>query len=171
MDYIKEKASNLNISPEEYIERVKNYEKQKEQEIAEQDVQNLMNRGVDEETAREIVQTKLARKEFEKEKQELQRRIAEEEKKQKEDAEYVEFVKAHPDVKTEDIPKEVFELAEKIGINAAYNQYENKILKEKLKQIEQARKNVASSPVELTTDGSSTDQASKDAFWEGFDSE
>lgn len=171
MDYIKEKASNLNISPEEYIERVKNYEKQKEQEIANKDIQNLIDRGIDEELAREIVETKLARKEFEKEKAELQKRLAEDEAKKKEDAEYIEFINTHQDIKVDDIPQEVFELSKSIGLNAAYNQYENKILKEKLKQLEQAQVNASSSPVNLTSDGSSTEQMSKDAFFEGFDSE
>ena len=170
MDYIKEKASNLNISPEEYIERVKNYEKQKEQELADRDIQNLVNKGIDEDLAREIVETKLARKEFEKEKAEMQKRLAEDEAKKKEDAEYIEFINTHPDIKVDEIPQEVFELSKSIGLNAAYNQYENKILKEKLQQLEQAQKNASTSPVGLTTDGSSTEQMSKDPFLEGFDS-
>lgn len=171
LDYIKEKASNLGISPKEYINRVKNYEEQKKKEAQEADIQRYVNNGVDEQTAREIVQTRLAREQFEKERSEYQKRIAEEEKKQKEDAEYVEFIKTHPDVKVDEIPQEVFEQAEKIGISAAYNQYENKMLKEKLKQLEQAQQNASSSPVGLTSDGSAVDQASRDAFLEGFDSE
>lgn len=171
MDYIKEKAGNLNISPEEYIERVKNYEEQKKKEAQEADIQRYVNNGLSEEIARDIVQTKLARQELEKEKAEYQKRIAAEEKKAKEDAEYVDFIKSHPEVKVDEIPQEVFELSREIGINAAYNQYENKLLKEKLKQYEQAQQNVQTSPVGLTSDGSSTEQMSKDAFFEGFDSE
>ena len=171
MDYIKEKASTLNISPEEYIERVKTYEKQKEQELADRDIQNLIDKGIDEQLAREIIETKLARKEFEKEKAELQKRLAEDEAKKKEDAEYIEFINSHPEIKVDEIPQEVFEQSASIGLNAAYTQYENKLLKEKLKQLEQAKANTSSSPVGLTTDGSSTEQQSKDAFWEGFDSE
>ena len=171
MDYIKEKAGNLNISPEEYIERVKSYEEQKKKEAQEADIQRYVNNGLSEEIARDIVQTKLARQELEKEKAEYQKRIAAEEKKAKEDAEYVDFIKSHPEVKVDEIPQEVFELSREIGINAAYNQYENKLLKEKLKQYEQAQQNVQTSPVGLTSDGSSTEQMSKDAFFEGFDSE
>lgn len=170
MDYIKEKASSLNISPEEYIGRVKSYEEQKKRETQEADIQRYVDNGIDEATAREIVQTKLAREEFEKEKAEYQRRLAEEEKKQKEDAEYIEFINTHPELKVDEIPQEVFEQSKEIGLNAAYNQYENKLLKEKIKQMEQTMKNASSSPVGLTSDGSSTDQQSKDAFLEGFDS-
>ena len=171
MDYIKEKANSLNISPEEYIGRVKSYEEQKKRETQEADIQRYVNNGVDEATAREIIQTKLAREEFEREKAEYQKRLAEEERKSKEDAEYVEFIKTHPEVKVDEIPQEVFDMSRDIGITAAYNQYENKLLKEKIKQLEQAQNNVSSSPVALTSDGSSVDQASKDAFMEGFDSE
>ena len=160
MDYIKEKASNLNIS-----------EKQKEQETADRDIQNLVDKGIDETLAREIVETKLARKEFEKERAELQKRLAEDEAKKKEDAEYIEFINTHPEIKVDEIPQEVFENSKAIGLNAAYNQYENKLLKEKLKQLEQAQQNASSSPVALTTDGSTTEQQSKDAFFMGFDSE
>jgi hypothetical protein len=171
MDYIKEKASSLNISPEEYIGRVKSYEEQKKKEAQEEDIQRYVNSGLSEEIAREIVQTKLARQELEKEKAEYQKRIAEEEKKSKEDAEYVEFIKAHPEIKVDEIPQEVFDMSREIGITAAYNQYENKLLKEKIKQFEQSIKNASSSPVSLTSDGSTTEQNSKDAFFEGFDSE
>ena len=171
LDYINENASNLGVSKREYIARVKDYAEQKKRESQEADIQRYVNNGVDEQTAREIIQTKLAREQFEKEKAEYQKRIAEEEKKQKEDAEYVEFIKTHPEVKVDEIPQEVFDMSRDIGITAAYNQYENKLLKEKIKQMEQAQQNASSSPVGLTSDGSSVDQASKDAFLEGFDSE
>lgn len=171
LDYIKDKASKLGISTKEYIGRVKAYEEEQKKKSQEADVERYVRSGVDEQTAREIVQTRLAREEFEKERAEYQKRLAEEEKKQKEDAEYLEFIKTHPEVKVDEIPQEVFDMSRNIGINAAYNQYENKLLKEKIKQLEQAQKNASSSPVSLTSDGSSVDQASKDAFLEGFDSE
>lgn len=107
---------------------------------------------------------------FEKKEAEYQKRIAEEEKKQKEDAEYVEFIKSHPDIKVDEIPQEVFEESKNIGISAAYNQFKVKELEEKIKQMEQSLKNASSSPVGLTSDGSATEQQSKDAFLEGFDS-
>lgn len=170
MDYVKDKAAALNISPEEYINRVKSYEEQKRKEAQEQEIQKYVNNGVPEDIAREVMQTKLAREEFEKERAEYQKRIAEEEKKAKEDAEYIDFIKTHPELKVDEIPQEVFESSKEIGITAAYNQYENKMLKEKIKQMEQNIKNASSSPVGLTSDGSTTEQQSKDAFLEGFDS-
>ena len=63
MDYIKGKASQMNISPEEYINRVKEYEKKKEQEEAEKNIQDLVNKGYDEEIARRLIKAELAQKE------------------------------------------------------------------------------------------------------------
>lgn len=171
LEYVKGNASKLGISGKDYITRVKDYEKQKEKEQQEADMERYMDRGFTREEANEIIQTRLAREQFERERAELQKRIEADEKKQKEDAEYVEFIKAHPEIKVDEIPQEVFEKAEKIGIDAAYNQYQVKILKEEIEKLKQTQQNVSSSPVGLTSDGGATEQASKDAFLEGFDSE
>ena len=174
LDFIKDSASKINVNSREYITRVQNYQKEQEQkkreEAQERDIQKYINEGLSEEVARDIVEAKLAKEELEKERAEYQKRIAEEEKKAKEDAEYIDFIKAHPELKIDEIPQEVFESSKEIGITAAYNQYENKMLKEKIKQMEQNIKNASSSPVGLTSDGSTTEQQSKDAFLEGFDS-
>lgn len=170
LSYINEKASQFGVTPKEYIAKVKDYEKQKEQELINQDIQNMVSNGIDEAIARRVAETEAARKEWEKEKAELQKLKDEELKKQKENKEYEEFINAHPDVKAEEIPEEVFKDAKEMGLSAAYEKYENKILKEKIKQLELNQKNAVSSPVGLTSDGSSTEQESKDAFLEGFDS-
>ena len=170
MDYIKEKASSLNISPEEYIGRVKSYEEQKKKEAQEADIQRYVNGGLSEEVARDIVETKLARQELEKERAEYQKRIEEITNKQKEDEEYLKFIDSHPDVKGDEIPQEVFELSKDIGINAAYNQYLVKKLTEENEKLKQAQQNASSSRVVLTSDGSSVQATAKDPFLEGFDS-
>ena len=108
-------------------------------------------------------QLKNEKAEFEKQKAELQ---AQKDK----DREYEEFLKAYPEVKAEEIPVEVFENAKSIGMRSAYAQYENKLLKEKIKQMELNNKNASTSPVTAISDGSPTEQATKDAFLEGFDS-
>ena len=130
-----------------------------------------ISNGIDEATARRVAETEAARKEFEKERQELQKLREEEERKQKENKEYEDFISAHPDIKPETIPAEVFQRAKEIGLNNAYLEYENKQLIEKIKQLELNKTNASTSPVGLTSDGSSTEQMSKDAFLEGFDSE
>lgn len=171
LDYIRGKASELGISQRDYMARVREYEKDQAKEAADNEMRKLVSRGIDEETARRIVNVELAQKQLEKEKAELQKMREAEAAKEKENKEYEEFLTNHADIKAEDIPTEVFEAAKTLGLNAAYNQYENKVLKEKLKQMEQAIQNASSSPVGLTSNGSSTEQESKDAFFEGFDSE
>lgn len=90
--------------------------------------------------------------------------------KEKKDGEYDEFLKAYPEVEVEKIPIEIFENAKKSTLLNAYREYENKILKEKIKQMEQNQKNASSSVVTPTSDGSVVEQQGKDAFIEGFDS-
>ena len=170
LDYLKENASKLGVSLKEYINRVKNYEAQKQKETQEQDVQNLVNNGVPESIAREVIETKLAREKFEKKEAEYQKQIEEITNKQKEDEEYLKFIDSHPDVKADEIPQEVFELSKDIGINAAYNQYLVKKLTEENEKLKQAQQNASSSRVVLTSDGSSVQTNAKDPFLEGFDS-
>lgn len=170
LSYINEKAKQANLTSKEYIEKVKDYERRKEQELMQTDIQNMVSKGIDEVTARRVAETEAARKEFEKERQELQKLREEEERKQKENKEYEDFISAHPDIKPETIPAEVFQRAKDIGLNNAYLEYENKQLIEKIKQLELNKTNASTSPVGLTSDGSSTEQESKDAFLEGFDS-
>ena len=169
-NYVKEKADALGITPSQYIQRVRDYEKQKEQEQMQRDIQNMVSNGVDAETARRVAEAEAARKEWEKEKAELQKIRAEEEQRKKENEEYENFIKAHPEVKPNEIPAEVFQEAKEIGLNGAYLKYENKLLNERIKQLELNNQNASSSPVRLTSDGSSVEQESKDAFLEGFDS-
>ena len=171
LDYIRGKAGELGISQRDYMARVREYEKNQAEEEADNERRKLVSRGIDEETARRIVNVELVQKQLEKEKAELQKIREEQAAKEKENKEYEEFLQNHTDVKAEEIPPEVFEAAKTLGLNAAYNQYENRVLKEKLKQMEQAIQNASTSPVGLTSDGSSTEQQSKDAFMEGFDSE
>ena len=170
LSYINEKANAFGISTKEYIQRVKQYEENQKQAQIENAKQKLIDGGIDPETAQTVAETKAymeqlkaERAEFEKEK-----RAAEAEKKKNE--EYSEFMKTYPDVKAEDIPKEVFQKAEDIGLKAAYAEYENKLLKEKIKQMEQNTKNASNSPVTPTTESGATEQESKDAFLMGFDS-
>ena len=126
----------------------------------------------DEEIAKEIVETRAFRLKLKEEKAEFekQKELLEQEKER--DKEYEDFLKAYPDIKAEEIPAEVFE-ATKNGksLSDAYAMYENKILKEKIKQMELNNKNASNSVVTPTSDGSGTEQQTKDAFLLGFDSE
>ena len=88
MSYISEMASKAGLTPTQYIDQVKAYQKQKEQETMEADIQKMVSNGVDEETARRVARTEAALNELEREKAELQKQREESEKKAREDKEY-----------------------------------------------------------------------------------
>jgi hypothetical protein len=170
LSYITSKAQSMGISAKDYIQKVKDFEKQQEQAKIEQHTQSLIERGIDEETARSVAETRAYMEQLKNEKAEFEKQKAELQAQKDKDREYEEFLKAYPEVKAEEIPVEVFENAKSIGMKSAYAQYENKLLKEKIKQMELNNKNASTSPVTAISDGSPTEQATKDAFLEGFDS-
>ena len=170
VSYISEMASKMGLTPQEYIQQVKDYQKKKEEELQEQEVQKMIQESVPEETARRIVNVERLAEQLKADRAELQKQKEEADRKAKEDKEYQDFISQYPDVKTEEIPAEVFKEAKEIGLLSAYAKYENKILKEKLKTMEQNAKNASTSIVTGVTDGSPVEQESKDAFLEGFDS-
>lgn len=170
LNYITSKAQSMGISSKEYIQRVKNYEKEQEKAKIEQQVQTLIDRGIDEETARSVAETRAYMEQLKNDRAEFEKEKAEAKAQKEKDREYEEFLKAYPDVKASEIPAEVFEDAKTMGLKSAYAQYENKLLKETIKQMEQNNKNASTSPVTAISDGSPTEHESKDAFLMGFDS-
>lgn len=171
LGYITSKAQSMGISPKEYIQKVKDFEKQQEQAKIEQQVQNMIEKGIDEETARNVAETRAYMEQLKNEKAEFAKEKAELEAQKNKDKEYEEFLKEYPEVKADEIPAEVFENAKTMGLRSAYAQYENKLLKEKIKNMELNSKNASTSVVTATSDGSPTEQETKDAFLLGFDSE
>ena len=170
LSYITSKAQSMGITAKDYIQKVKDFEKQQEQAKIEQHTQSLIDRGIDEETARSVAETRAYMEQLKNEKAEFEKQKAEHQAQKDKDREYEEFLKSYPEVKAEEIPTEVFENAKTMGLKSAYAQYENKLLKEKIKQMELNNKNASTSPVTAISDGSPTEQATKDAFLEGFDS-
>lgn len=94
---------------------------------------------------------------------------AEQEKQQRE---FAEFLENYPDVKAESIPKEVWEYRERTGktLTDAMTWYENQQLKNELKILKQNLENVKKAPVNGVTTYGSNENASKDPFEIGFDS-
>ena len=48
MNYVIAKAKSMNMTPEQYIDKVKSYEEEQKKNAQEQEVQRMMDRGVDE---------------------------------------------------------------------------------------------------------------------------
>lgn len=168
MNYILGKAKSMNMTAEQYIDKVKSYEEEQKKNAQEQEVQNMMSHGVDEETARRVARTEAYMETLKAREEELNRQEEARKAEAQKDKEYQDFLKAYPGIEVDKIPQEVFESAKNSNLLSAYQAYENKQLKEKIKQLEQNQKNASTSVVKPV--GENTNEEGKDAFLMGFDS-
>ena len=170
MSYINNKAAELGMSVDEYMDQVENYEKEQEKKREQEKLEEMISNGVPEDIAKEVVATSQLRKELQAEKNKLAKEQKEREEKESKDKEYADFIKKFPDVKTEDIPKDVFLNAEQNGltITEAYKEY---LIDEQKKQIEILKKQNEnkSSSVGSTTEFGTHENKSTDPFLEGWD--
>ena len=169
IDYVTSKARSMNMTPEQYIDKVKSYEEEQKKNAQEQEVQKMVERGVDEETARRVARTEAYMETLKAREEELNRQEEARKAEAQKDKEYQEFLKAYPGIEVDKIPQEVFESAKGSNLLSAYQAYENKQLKEKIKQLEQNTKNASNSLVKPV--GETANEEGKDAFLIGFDSE
>ena len=167
--YVSARAEELGMTVDEYMDSVEKYEQEQEKAREQQKIDEMISQGVPEDVAKEVVATAQLRKELQAEKNKLEKEKKEKEENDKKDREYLEFLQAFPDVKAEDIPKEVFLNAQKSDLKTAYLEYQNAELK---KQIEISKTNDKNSTrtVGSTTDYGSGVQEKEDAFLQGFNS-
>lgn len=170
MNYVSNMAKKANLTPEQYIEKVKKYEEEQIKAQNENAIQSMMSNGIPEDIAREVIETRALRESLQRQQTELNEKEEARKAELQKEKEYEEFLNAYPGIEVDKIPKEVFENAKNSNLKSAYAEYENKILKEKIKQMEQNQNNASNSVVSPTSNGSSTEQQSKDAFLDGFDS-
>lgn len=170
MSYINNKAAELGMSVDEYMDQVENYEKEQEKKREQEKLEEMISNGVPEDIAKEVVATSQLRKELQAEKNKLAKEQKEREEKESKDKEYADFIKKFPDVKTEDIPKDVFLNAEQNGltITEAYKEY---VIEEQKKQIEILKKQNEnkSSSIGSTTEFGGKENEATDPFLEGWD--
>lgn len=130
------------------------------QEQREQDrINKLVEQNIPEEYAKELIESKKFREQYESEirqKQEETKRIEE----------LKEFQSEYPDVKLDEIPKEVFE---QVGngrtLLDAYSRYEVKVLKDQLNQLKKLQENAQSSTGSVAGNGNVPDDfISEDVF-------
>lgn len=169
--YIKNKAEELGITVDEYMDQVEEYEKQQKAEKEQERLEEMMESGVPEELAREVIATAELRRQLQIKENELKEREKENEKKAKENQEYEDFMKNFPDVNPEDIPKEVFEEAVNSDLSSAYMKYKMKDLEEQLKIAKQNQENAESTVGGVTETGTTQEKHSNDPFLEGFEDE
>lgn len=168
LKYIKEKADEMGITTEEYIRRVKDYEKQQEEERNQERLEEMVESGVPEDLAREVLATAELRRQLQEKENQLRKQEEESKKKEKENKEYEEFLKNFPDVNPEDIPKEVFEEAVNSDLSSAYMRYKMKDLENQLKIAKQNEENAASTVGGVTETGTTQENHANDPFLDGF---
>ena len=167
--YAKQKADELGITVDEYMDRVEQYEKDQQKAQDEARLEEMMDNGVPEDVAREVIATSQLRKQLQAKENELKAKEKEREAKEAKDKEYQDFLKEFPDVNPEDIPKEVFEDAEKSSLTNAYLKWQLKETKNKLSIAEQNEKNSKASIGSITETGQTKEKHERDLFLEGFD--
>ena len=169
--YVSKKAKELGMTVDEYIEQVENYEREQEKEKEKSRLEEMINNGVPEDVAKEVIATSQLRKQL----QEKENQLKEQEEKTKaendKNKQYADFVEAFPNVKPESIPKEVFENAQNSTLVSAYKDWLIKDLEAKLQIKEQNEKNAKSAIGSVTETGTTKKQEPSDPFLEGFDSD
>ena len=166
--YAKAKADELGISVDEYMDRVERYEEQQKQEQEQNELNQLVDAGMPEALAKELIAGRQQRKELQKELNEIKADKLAAEKEAQKNKEYQEFLEKFPDVKANEIPKEVFEKAEKTSLSNAYMEWKIKDLETKLSIKETNEKNSAKSVGSVTNTGPTNEKHERDFFLEGF---
>ena len=166
--YAKSKAEQLGITVDEYMDRVEKYEEAQKRQQEEDELEQLISNGMPDTLARELIALRQTRHDFQKEindlKQEKELARQEEEK----NKEYQDFLDNFPDVNPKDIPKEVFEEAEKSSLSNAYMKWKIKELETKLSIEKQNKKNEGSTVSSVTDTGTTNEKHEIDLFLEGF---
>ena len=169
--YIREKAKNMGMTPSEYIAAVKEYEKTQLKEQEEQEINEMVENGIALDIGKKVVETNRIATELKQEKLRLAKEKEEQEKRTKQMAEYDLFLEKFPDVKINEIPKDVFREAQKTNLITAYIEHLNNELKKENKILKQNKENKNSSPVGGTTEHGGSETKEADPFIVGFDSD
>jgi len=166
--YAKTKADELGITVDEYMDRVEQYEKEQEKAKEQERIEEFINNGVPEDIAKEVIAGAQIRKQLQKELNELKAEKEEARKEAEKNKEYEDFIKEFPDVKVDEIPKEVFEEAEHSSLSNAYMKWKLKELQSQLSVAKQNEKNKKTSVGGVTDTGPTNEKHDKDPFLEGF---
>ena len=168
--YVSKKAQELGMSVDEYMDQVEQYEREQEKAKEQERIDEMIASGVPEDVAKEVVATSQLRKQLQEEKNQLEKEKREREENDKKNREYADFLEAFPDVKAEDIPKEVFLDAQKSNLTTAYLKWQNVEQKKQIERLKQNEKNRDSSVGSTTQFGSKDETGETDLFLEGFNS-
>lgn len=167
--YAREKAEQLGITVDEYMDRVEKYEEAQKRQQEEDELEQLISNGMPDTLARELLALRQTRHDFQKEINDLKQEKEQAKQEAEKNKEYEEFLKEFPDVKPNDIPKEVFEEAEKSSLSNAYMKWKMKELENQLSIAKTNQKNTQATVGGVTDTGPTKEKHEKDLFLEGFD--
>ena len=166
--YAKAKADELGITVDEYMNRVEKYEENQRRQQEEDEMNQLVDSGVPETLAKELLAGREQRRQLQKELSEIKAERENARKEAEKNKEYDDFIKEFPDVKPDTIPKEVFEEAEKTSLSNAYMKWKLKELENQLSVAKQNEKNAKTSVGGITETGPTNEKHEIDYFLEGF---
>lgn len=167
--YAKEKADALGISVDEYMDRVEQYEENQKRQQEQNELNELVDAGMPDTLAKELIAVRQQRTELQRELQTMKDEREAAKKEAAKNKEYEDFLTEFPDVKASEIPKEVFEEAEKTSLSNAYMKWKLKDLENKLSIAKTNEKNKNSAVGGVTSTGPTNEKHEKDFFLEGFD--
>ena len=167
--YAKEKADALGISVDEYMDRVEKYEENQQRQQEQDELNELVDNGMPETLARELIAGREQRKQLQKELNEIREEREAAKREAAKNKEYTDFLEAFPDVDPDKIPKEVFEDAQNSSLSEAYMKWQINDLKNQLNIAKTNEKNYVSSVGGVTETGPTNEKHNKDPFLEGFD--
>lgn len=164
LSFVEEMAKEQGMEVNEFLEAVKSAREDRQ-------LQELVQQNIPEEYAREILENKKFREQFEAEKKAKE----EEGKKNQEFGEFFEFFKQANDRDyvpgQDEIPQEVWDAhAQGTPLKFAYMQHHNQQLKSQLKTYKQNETNAKRAPIGSVTTFGNDEPTSIDPFLAGFDS-
>ena len=166
--YAKQKADELGITVDEYMDRVENYEKEQQRNQEQERLEEMINNGVPEDIAKEVIATGQLRRQLQAKENELKAREEASKQEAEKNKEYTDFLRDFPNVNPEDIPKEVFEDAQNSSLSHAYMKWQLKELQNQLQIAKTNAKNKESTVGGVTDTGPTQEKHEVDLFLEGF---
>jgi chromatin segregation and condensation protein Rec8/ScpA/Scc1 (kleisin family) len=118
--------------------------------------------------ARELIAGREQRKQLQRELNEIKEEREAAKKEAAKNKEYEDFLNEFPDVKASEIPKEVFEEAEKTSLSNAYMKWKMKEMETQISILKTNEKNKNSAVGGVTSTGPTNEKHEKDFFLEGF---
>jgi hypothetical protein len=164
LSFIESLANQHGMSANEYIEAVQAQQEQ-------QRIDKLVEQGISEEMAQEMLENRKFREQFEAEK----KAKAEEEKANADYNEFFDYFKQANgrdfNSQTDEIPESVWQATQKgVPLRYAYMEHQNSQLQQQLQTLKQNESNAKKAPVGSITQHGSTQVESEDDFLAGFNS-